>query len=534
MRKLRTLLSLLALLAAVSVILLAGANGPVEKNVSPTALHFPKNKQNESPMAVNPVDASNVISGANDEINMPDCTPATGGSSSCPFVLGVDLTGVYWSKNGGATWNQTILDWCPNDDPTDPNCLVIADGDPVVAFGPQPDGAGGFSYASGARAYFASLAGLPSGSASSELVAVSFSDDKGDTWSPPHIATTRDNPVEFNDKVAIWADANPASPFFGTVYIAWTLFTGNPFGIFGEANVFSPEPIMIARSSDGGLTWSRPVKLTPSHNNGAVGGRQGSVIRSGPDGTVYVIWDDAIFRRSAILGARSANGGRSFSRPFLVSFKSDVPFNFPGASFRTNSFPQADVSQADGKIYVTWADYDHAANHGVVKLAASSNGGVTWTPPSTIADVSGRSPFYPAVAVSPDGTKVFVGFNAIDDKADGTAPGAGVVFYDAYYVLSTDSGGSFGSPVKVSAAPSDPDAASTNGLRGQFLGDYNGAAASNSAAWFSWTDTRNGVPCADVDAWRASGFTTTRPNIYDSCPANFGNSDIFVVKVALP
>ncbi len=524
------LFALLGILAALSVAVIASANGAVESDVSPTAFHFPKNKQNESPMAVNPVDSNNAISGANDEINEPDCTLTSGGSSSCPFAPGVDTAGVYWTTDGGSSWHQTILDWCPGDNPTIPACHLVSDGDPVVAFGPKPDHNGDFTYANGARAYFGSLASSPSAPASQELLAVSSSDDGGATWSGPRLATNRDNPVDLNDKISIWADANPSSPFFGNVYVAWTLFTGNPLGIFGKANVFSPEPIMISVSRDGGRTFSAAQKLSPSFNNGAVGGRQGSEIRSGPDGTLYVFWDGSISRRNAVMAARSTDGGRSFTRPFLVAFTNENPPAFPGASFRTNSFPQVDVSQADGKLYVTWADYDRDANHGVVKLATSTDKGATWNV-STIADVPGRSPFYPAVAVSPNGGKVLVGFNAIDDKPDNTAPGAGVVLYDAYYVKSTNGGASFGSPVKVSAVSSDPDAASTNSLSAQFLGDYTGAQASDSAAWFSWTDTRNGATCAAIDAWRASGFTTTKPNIYTSCPADFGNSDIFVVKV---
>jgi hypothetical protein len=191
----------------------------------------------------------------------------------------------------------------------------------------------------------------------------------------------------------------------------------------------------------------------------------------------------------------------------------------------------ADIDD-DGAIYVTWADYDRDANHGVVKIARSTDGGYTWSV-QTAADILGRSPFFPAVAVSPDDEKVFIGFNAIDDKPNGTAPGAGVVFYDAYYVLSTDGGASYGLPVKVSAQSSDPDAASTNGLGAQFVGDYNGADATNSEAWFSWTDTRNGATCQAVDDWRA-GLTTTAPNIYDLCAASFGDSDIWVVKVPIP
>src|SRR5260370_11036585 len=55
---------------------------------SPT-FHFPQNKQNESPMAVNPTDSNNAITGANDETEEPNCTPATGGAPRCPFALGI-------------------------------------------------------------------------------------------------------------------------------------------------------------------------------------------------------------------------------------------------------------------------------------------------------------------------------------------------------------------------------------------------------------------------------------------------------------
>ncbi len=517
----RSLIGCRSIIVLCAVLIFAMGITPVfgaatEYNVSPNAVHFPQNKQNEAPMAVNPTDRNNTITGANDEIDEPDCTPAAGGSSNCPFDPTVDTTGVYWTTDGGATWNQQILDWFPQ-------AGLTSDGDPVVAFGPKPvisDGkVAGFNYSNGARAYFGSLAGSPVFGPSKELLAVSHSDDKGATWSTPVVATNRNNPVDFNDKIAIWIDQNPISPFFGNVYVAWTLFIGP-----GKA-----EPIMFARSADGGQTFEPPIQLSPAFNNFRVGGRQGSVIRAGPDGAVYVFWDGSFKLRSAIIGARSTDGGVHFSRPFLVTFKSDVPSPFPGASFRVNSFPMVDVDQnagAAGKIFVVWADY--TSGHSTVKMVASSDRGISWSVAQTVADVSMRSAFYPAIAVNPvDGLKIFVGFNAIDDKT--SAPGAGVVFYDAYYVLSTDGGTTFAAPVKISALPSDPDASSSNSLTAQFIGDYNGASASDDAAWLSWTDSRNGATCSAVDAFRNG--TDAEPNIYDSCDPNFGNTDIFVVKV---
>jgi hypothetical protein len=507
-----------AILTALLTVSIASAATDTETDVSPTAAHFPQNKQNESPMAVNPSDASNAITGANDEIQEPDCTPAHGDSSSCPFSSTVQNSGVYVTQDGGSSWSKTILDWS--------TANLRSDGDPVVAFGPKPSGRGGFTYANGARAYFGSLAGVlgaPNGSPQ-ELLAVAQSDDRGSTWRAPVVATSRTNPVDFNDKIAIWVDNNPLSPNFGFVYVSWTLFRG--VGNFGKSSTFSPEPIMFARSTDGGQTFENAQQLTQAANNGSVGGRQGSTIHSAPNGDVFVFWDGSMNKLSAILAARSTNGGASFSRPFLVTFKNDVPSPFPGASFRTDSFPMADID-VSGNLYVTWTDYTNG--HAVVKLAKSTDSGATWNV-VTAANVTGRSAFYPGIAVS--ASDVFIGFNAIDDKPAGTAPSAGVVSYDSYYVLSSNSGESFGAPVKISAVSSDPDVSTTNSLGSQFVGDYNGAAASpDGSFWFSWTDTRNGATCAAIDAWRASGFTLSKPNIYDSCSPDFGNSDIFVAHV---
>jgi len=511
-----------ALAVAVGAVLVfAGVGGAAtitEHLVSPGTAgvtKFPQNKQNESTVAVNPLNPAIAAAGANDEIQEPLCTPATGGPSSCPFDPFTDSMGVYITSNGGTSWSQQILD-------AHSTTIYTTDGDPALAWGPKPSG-GGFSFANGARLYAGTLLGSATFGAAKEQIGLFYSDDNGSTWTGPIVISSADTPVSFNDKIALTTDTNPSSPHFGSVYVSWTLFMGNPTLNFRESSAFSPAPIVLARSTDGRASWSKPLRLTSAANNGSVGGRQGSSPEVAPNGDVYVFWDGSLFRQSAVMGARSTDGGRSFSRPFVVSPKNDNPDPLPGASFRDNSFPNADIGP-DGKLYVVWTDYTNG--HGVVKLATSTSNGASWTV-STAANVSGRSAFYPAVAVD-SASHALIGFNALDDVAAGTAPGAGVVSYDAYYVLDTGSG--FGAPVKISATSSDPDASSTNGLTGQFIGDYNGAdVGSNGTFWFTWTDTRNAATCAAIDGFRAG--TGPRPNIYDSCSTNFGNSDIYVATI---
>ncbi len=267
---------------------------------------FPTNKQNEPTIAVNPRDSRYLIAGSNDEQRQPGCGPGLvrGATlaSDCSFFPGVGTSGIYTSSDGGATWtNRGLLD----DQASWAGRGVVSDGDPVIAYGPKPDGTGGFTYAAGARAYYSSLASI-AGVKGFEYIVVSYSDDNGATWSAPVVGTTKTGSVDFNDKNWVSVDASPASRYFGTVYLSWTEFRSAT--ATGNGN----EPVMVATSTNGGESFGAPKQLSPAGNNGTGNGRQGSASTSDP--TAPPTWPSSRApRRSWPYPATAASNGHDLA-----------------------------------------------------------------------------------------------------------------------------------------------------------------------------------------------------------------------------
>jgi hypothetical protein len=268
-----------------------------------------------------------------------------------------------------------------------------------------------------------------------------------------------------------------------------------------------------------------------------VGGRQGAAVKVGPDGTVYVVWFDTVDKQTVQRLSISRDGGKTFPKQNITV--ATVTDNFvspvPGSSFRQDAraFPSFAISP-DGTLYVAWSNRtgDPTSGHAVVQLVKSTTGGLTWTTPVVAGDVSDRSAFFASVAADPH-NHVHVVFLAMDDVPTGTAPGPGVVHYDAYFTQSTNGGATFSNPLVISTATSDPDGSSTNSLRAQFLGDYITAVADASHVYAVWTDSRNATPCAAVDTFRATQNVADKPNVITQCPTTFGNTDI-VLGIVTP
>ena len=76
----------------------------------------------------------------------------------------------------------------------------------------------------------------------------------------------------------------------------------------------------------------------------------------------------------------------------------------------------------------------------------------------------------------------------------------------------------------------DNRGSSANGLRSEFLGDYNYVVATNDFGAAVWVDVRNAAVCAGVNAFRQSivaGAPIARPKPQQDCDPQFGNTDIF-------
>jgi hypothetical protein len=413
------------------------------------ATTFPQNKQNEPAVAIDAAHPTVVVAGANEEIDVAPCgTDTATASSPCPFTPGVGLSGVYFSFDGGKSWTQpTYTGWSARTGTSQVGPIgtlpwyyengLVSDGDPALAFGPvynasstSGGGIGGhFSWSNGSRLYYSNLAENFLGGAfrGAEAIAVSRTDNvqaaaagTKSAWMPP-VIVSRQNAALFSDKDQVWADNAATSPYFGNVYICNVAFRS-----VGRGNA-APEPVMVARSTDGGTTWTQR-QISQATNNPQIGGRQGCTVRTTSTGTVDVFWlgFDQRLSSNVHFVATSSDGGATFSRPRIVT-----AVNFPGfidpvsgdfvmdgfAGARSDLTPAPSVDIANGApsganapntIVDTWTDGTGDVAH--AEVITSTNGGQSWNGPFDATDTGagdGKA-MYSAVAIAPGGSRLYL------------------------------------------------------------------------------------------------------------------------------
>ena len=353
-------------------------------------------RQNEPSIAVSTRNPMHLLAGANDyrTIDMPFQDKLPGlpeGTAARDAWLGV-----FKSVDGGESWMSTLLPGFPQDNTTEGKTSPIygydAACDPMVRAGTN-----GLFYYSGIAFNRADRG--------AGVVFVARYVDNNNIEDPSTIEYIDTNIVDqgnagqFLDMPSIAVDlprgltstqtVRTASGLLqdipcGNVYIAYSVFLGNTV-----ENVRSR--ILFARSTDCGLTWSNPIKLSESQH---IIQRPKIVIDpSDPTGgTIYVA-----FRRfahgnnpDAIVIVKSTDGGQTFSKPLDVRPFNPFDQGTSHYSFRTNSYPTMAVDNY-GIVYLAWSQRvgplpDEEAR---IVLTTSSDGGQTWLDPWVLDVVEG-------------------------------------------------------------------------------------------------------------------------------------------------
>ena len=417
--------------------------------------------QNETPLAVNPVNPQNLITGSNDWNYNDGC-------------------GVNASFDGGRSWTRTLpsgflpgVTKYTNDPDVDGTGAFDYGGDPAVAFGPN------------GVAYFACF-GYQAAPPYNVPLLLSRSTDGGKTWlaGGPGAALTqvsifqgtgisRGSTGQFPDHEAIHV-AND-----GTIYATWAQFNG-----YG-----SRSPVFVSVSNDGGLTFSNSVKVT----SGSVRSDQDQRIVTDPQtGIAYITFDNSVQggKGTAMFVTASANHGITWSTPYrFATFQNPVClfppycFNISGGQFRAGgSYPTPAFDPTRRRLWVAYADL--VDGRGQVFLTWASVDDLTkWSKPAVVAPVPAGDRFMAEMSIEPGSGRIDLAF--WDRSYSSNA------LLDMTYATSADGGATWRTK-RVTRSGWDPsqygvpDGSQASGIR-PFIGDYNGIVSLPGSAGITYT-----------------------------------------------
>jgi hypothetical protein len=405
--------------------------------------------QSETFIAINSLNSRVLAAGSNDIFRLP-------------------MRG-YFSANNGTSWGGVDLPLPP---PIGANGVDFGS-DPSLVFDTQ-----GNAFYSYIVVFFSAKFGGINGTE----MAVAKSTNGGQTWPTVNFFDFNGGANHFNDKPMITADTNTGSPFRDNVYVAWDAANGGS----------TAGGVRVATSTDHGATFTT-VRADDSRGPGNAIGASPFV---GPDGNVYVAWNDIL--GNTIAFARSSDGGATWQRPNIVSTKNaHFDVGIPAEFFRRALvYPSCDADRSGGphrgRLYCSWMDTTAAGTTDIF-LAFSDDKGNTWSNPAPVTDQLGFpvDRFNQWMAVDPVTGDVNVSF--YDTRNDTT----GFRFQtDMFFAQSKDGGQSFALPnTRVSTVSSNEH--DCDGIfpciaidYGNQQGDYEGLASLGGVSHPIWTDSR--------------------------------------------
>ncbi len=419
--------------------LAAGANVDVSNECGP---------QSETYITLNPAAESQLAAGSNEIFRLP-------------------MRG-YFSFDGGNTWGGVDLPLPP---------AIGANGtrfgsDPSLAYDTE-----GNVYYSYIVVFFSASRGI-----NGTEMAVAKSTDGGQTYPSAAFFSFEGGENHFNDKPMITADTNPSSPFRNRVYVAWDAANGGSTG----------GGIRVAASADGGATFT----VARADNPSGPGRSIGAVPFVGPDGELYVAWND--YRANVIAFNRSPDGGATWGQPRVIASKR-IPFDIaiPAERYRgALVYPSCGADRSNGphrgRLHCSWMDLSPAGATDIY-TSHSDDQGATWSAAAPVTDqfVTLVDRFNHWLSVDPVTGDVNVSF--YDTRNDTTGSR---YMTDVYFSQSTDGGATWSLPnTRVTTASSNEhDCAGlfpcTAIDYGNQQGDYEGLVSFGGVSHPIWTDSR--------------------------------------------
>ena len=222
--------------------------------------------------------------------------------------------------------------------------------------------------------------------------------------------------------------------------------------------------IQMSTSSDGGQTWGAALP-TANHAHG-IGGQP--LVQ--PGGTVIVPIEGFASRTGDMMSFTSTDGGASCS---AVTKIAAVRFHTPAGGLRSGILPSAEIDRA-GKVYVVWPDCHFEAGCSANDLVFStSSDGVNWSAVTRIPldpVGSGVDHFIPGLAVdksTSDGSAHLVVTFYFYPNANCTASTCQL---EVGYATSADGGATWTSDTQIAGPMSLSWIANTS--QGRMVGDY--------------------------------------------------------------
>lgn len=498
-------------------------------NVTDPSLQGRGQAQNETAIAQNPLNPRQMVAGFND------------------YRRGDGTCGTAFSSNGGSSWTDSTMPngfTSGTNFGGVARQYWQAGGDPSVAW----DSRGNAYYACQVFLRGPGVTNNPDlSSAVYVFRSTGDAGASWNFTGHPAVETFNSNPAVLTDKPYMTIDNSPNSPFRDRIYVTWTQFAADGSAYIYEVHsddygqTFS-SPVVASTTSP--LCTNPGTAATPQ---GMCNNNQFSDPFTAPDGTLYVTYSNfnntvtGTDNRSQVLLTKSTDGGQTFSAPVKVSdyyelpdclaaqgsdaFRACVPEKGTATNsiFRASNYPSGGVNPVNpSQVVVTIGSYinrDSNESNGCtpngfspttggnlyigtkttgacsnkIVLSVSSNAGASFTGSTTdprllpVVNTAKRQAttdqWFQWAAFTPRGTLV----TSYYDRAYG----ADEITGNMDFSVST-SGNLSGFKVTRATSASMPLPTQFPDANGnsQFIGDYTGVSAL-SGAHPIWADTRN-------------------------------------------